>query len=68
MKVLPRFLHSFEYNFINKFIFFFRKGAGKGAGKLSMDELEQSLAQIKEMLKERSNIIEHLTPPIANNY
>merc|ERR1712020_505703 len=34
-----------------------------GAGKLSMDELEQSIAQIKEMLKERSNIIEHLTPP-----
>ena len=65
MKVLTRFFHSFEYNFINKFIFFFSAG---GAGKLSMDELEQSIAQIKEMLKERSNIIEHLTPPIANNY
>ena len=64
MKVLPRFLHSFEYNFINNFILFFSAG---GAGKLSMDKLEQSLAQIKEMLKERSNIIEHLTPPIANN-
>jgi len=39
-----------------------------GTRKLSMAELEDSLAQIKEMLKERSNIIEHLTPPIANNY
>jgi len=39
-----------------------------GQGKLSMDELEHSLSQIKEMLKERSSIIENLTPPIANNY
>jgi len=39
-----------------------------GTRKLSMAELEDSLAQIKEMLKERSNIIEHLTPPIATNY
>ena len=51
-------------NFIILFFFF---SAG-GTRKLSMAELEDSLAQIKEMLKERSNIIEHLTPPIATNY
>ena len=33
-----------------------------------MEELEDSLAQIKAMLKQRSDIIENLTPPIANNY
>merc|ERR1711890_9555 len=38
------------------------------SGKISMDELENSLAQIKEMLKKRSNIIDNLTPPIANDY
>merc|ERR1711993_66846 len=30
------------------------------SGKISMDELENSLAQIKEMLKKRSNIIDNL--------
>ena len=45
--------------------FFFRTG---NSGKISMDELENSLAQIKEMLKKRSNIIDNLTPPIANDY
>ena len=39
-----------------------------GTRKLSMEELEDSLAQIKAMLKQRSDIIENLTPPIANNY
>ena len=61
MKVFPT-------SFIALNIILFSFFSAGGAGKLSMDELEQSLAQIKEMLKERSNIIEHLTPPIANNY
>ena len=39
-----------------------------GQKKLSLNELEDSLAQIKAMLKERSTIIENLTPPVADNY
>lgn len=35
-----------------------------GSRKLSMAELEDSIAQIKAMLKERSDIIDNLTPPI----
>jgi hypothetical protein len=35
---------------------------------MSMAELESSLAQIKDMLKERSTIIDNLTPPMADNF
>jgi hypothetical protein len=38
---------------------FFSSG---GAGKLTVTKLESSLAQIKEMFKERASIIENLTP------
>ena len=35
---------------------------------MSLAELEDSLAQIKAMLKQRSDIIENLTPPVAADY
>ncbi len=42
--------------------------AGNPGSKFSMEELEDSLAKIKEMLKERSDIINTLTPPVADDY
>ena len=39
-----------------------------GSRKMSLAELEDSLAQIKAMLKQRSDIIENLTPPVAADY
>ena len=62
MRIIQRWIQYLNFIFYN---FFSRTG---NSGKISMDELENSLAQIKEMLKKRSNIIDNLTPPIANDY
>ena len=62
IQIIQRWIQCLNFIFYK---FFFRTG---NSGKISMDELENSLAQIKEMLKKRSNIIDNLTPPIANDY
>ena len=36
-----------------------------GAGKITIDKLESSLAQIKDMFKERANIIQDMTSATA---
>ena len=48
--------------YIYEFSVFFSSG---GAGKITMDKLESSIAHIKDMFKERANIIQTMTSSTA---
>ena len=46
-------------------LYFLLNFSSGGAGKITIDKLESSLAQIKDMFKERANIIQDMTSATA---